>query len=398
MPLLGVRNRKPRWSRLVLVSIAVPAIVLLGGCDWSQFRAGPAGTGYNPGEFEISPANVSTLVAQWSRGVSWTAPNVGSSAPIVRSGDDLVVASPGHSRVLDAETGAVRRAIGSAGDDSAAVTEGRVVFTGPTSFPGSYVSSFDLATGNLVWSSQAEFAATAPVVARGFIYVNSEGTVGAHSGVIWAYRASDGVKLWATGGCCAPFLAPGVANGTLYFTQVNQGSPNLLRALDASTGAPRWSVPAPTRCAQTSPIIAGGRLYVSGSTFDAATGAHLWDWPVCPATALATVSSTTVYVPYHPTPTTTELSAFDASTGAVRWSIPWGENAHGVPSAPAVANGLLFAADGSRVIAADAATGERLWESRASTGVYDEPIVSDGFVYAMSTDGRVHAFTLPSSS
>jgi outer membrane protein assembly factor BamB len=380
-----------------VVTVIAVAVVLLTGCDWSQLRAGPAGTGYTAGESTIGPGNVSTLVARWSRGVSWVGPSSPSPSPLARAGDALVVASPGHSRVLDAATGAVRHVIGGAGDHGVAVDGGRVIITGDAPTPGSLVSSFDLATAAPQWSNQAEFSATAPVVADGVIYVNSEGTVGTHPSIIWAYRESDGTKLWSTGGCCG-LDAPGVANGAMYFTQNLQGAPNLLRALDAKTGAPRWSVPAPTRCPlQTSPVVSGGRLYVSGATFDAATGAHLWDWPVCAGSNLASVSPTTVYVPYRPTPTTSALEAFDAATGAVKWSIPWGENARAAPSAPAVANGLLFAADGSRLIAADAGTGARLWKSSAGTGVYDDPIVADGFVDVMNTDGRVRAFTLPSS-
>jgi outer membrane protein assembly factor BamB len=320
---------------------------------------------------------------------------VASSAPVVRAGSDVVVASPGHSVVLDAETGARRRQIGGIDDTGVGVDDGRIVITGAYNpNPDTHISAFDRATGSVIWTQTAEFALTAPVIANGIAYVDMRGTVGTHDGVLWAYRLSDGKKLWHTGSCCS-FVAPAVADGVLYFLVETRGSPTMLHAYDAVTGAPRWSVPAPECFPATAPVISGGKVYVSGSTYDAATGAHLWSWPVCAGTTVVTVSPSTLYVPYRPTPTTAALEAIDASTGAVRWSIPWGVNAFGYPSTPAVANGLLFAADGSTLIAADADSGARLWRSKAATGTYGEPIVSNGWVYAMNTEGKVRAFSLP---
>jgi outer membrane protein assembly factor BamB len=85
----------------------------------------------------------------------------------------------------------------------------------------------------------------------------------------------------------------------------------------------------------------------------------------------------------------------DAATGAVRWSVAWGRNADDQPALPAAANRLLFAADGNSLVAHDATNGRRVWRSpRIAAATFDDPIVTDGMVYAMATDGAVHAYRL----
>lgn len=389
-----MNHRRAGATRIASVLLAA---ALLAGCGWAQHRAGSAGTGFNPGETTITPGNVAQLELAWSKAVSWTVPTVDTAAPIVRSGADVVVASAGHSAVLDAETGALRRNIGGSDDHSVAVSDGRIFVTG---FQGgqdfSHVTVFDQATGVGQWTTEEQFDVTAPIVDDGVLHYVTVSRVGTHDHGVRSRRASDGKVLWDTSSCCGDVVAPSIANGTLFYVQVFRGSPTMLSAFDAVDGTPRWSVPA-TRCtAATATVVAGGRVYTGGSTFDAATGAHLWDWPRCPIVDLPTVSSTTVYVPYRPLATTVALQAFDAATGAKRGSIPWGLNASGEASAPAVANGILFGADGNQLVADDARTGERLWTSPASSGNFSDPIVSDGMVYAMNTDGSAYAFSLPS--
>jgi outer membrane protein assembly factor BamB len=116
------------------------------------------------------------------------------------------------------------------------------------------------------------------------------------------------------------------------------------------------------------------------------------------------VTSTTVYVPYTTQAFGLLLGAFDANTGAMRWSIPWStvdpSEGSPQPSAPVVANGVLFgvAPNGqgspdNHIIADDARTGSRLWDSpRNLMNKYGDPIVANGLIYAASTNGHLDAF------
>ena len=45
------------------------AMLLLAGCDWTQFRYGPEHTGFNAFETTIGPANVSGVRLRWSQSV-----------------------------------------------------------------------------------------------------------------------------------------------------------------------------------------------------------------------------------------------------------------------------------------------------------------------------------------
>ena len=401
-----IRRRAPNGPKQRRARSAAPAVrfsalllagaVLAGCANWAQNRAGPEGTGFNPGENTISRDNVSTLELAWSKPVGWTVPPGAQAAPIVRSGTDVVVASPGSSVVLNAETGALRLTIGRADDESVAVADGRIIIASARRYPDGHLRALDLATGAELWS-QATGAAdpTAPIVADGRLFVGMAVAVGTHSPDVQAFNVSDGKYLWTVGSDYGEAIGPAVGNGTVYFTQNRFNRTPMLSAFAPATGVLQWSVPEPKCSIRTSPVTAGGRVYVSGSTYDAASGADLWDWPVCPVTNLVTVSPNTVYVPYHPTATTTALSAFDAGTGAVRWSIPWGQDARGAPATPAVANEVLFAADGNRLVAYNAITGNPRWRSPAITGTFDQPIVSHGKVYAVATDGSAYAFGLP---
>jgi outer membrane protein assembly factor BamB len=133
---------------------------------------------------------------------------------------------------------------------------------------------------------------------------------------------------------------------------------------------------------------------VRGATFNAKTGTKLWDWPTCAASSVVTVTPDTLYVPYRSSTEASQLQAVDAATGAARWSIPWNQNVSALPSIPAAANGLLFAAGGNKLVVRDASNGAVLWRSPAIAGTFSDPIVSDGMVYAMASDGAAHAYAL----
>jgi outer membrane protein assembly factor BamB len=399
-----------QWTFVRSAVLLTTATVLVAGCGWAQYRAGPEGTGSNAVESTLTRENVPQLAPAWSRQVGWTDPDLEGSdlldtySPLARSGNDLAVASYGGSVVLDATTGAVRATIAHSSsfpsrDRSVAIADGRVVITGNlSSTPAGGYSVHDLATGSLIRQvGGCNAGPSAPVISAGRIFFSSVACVGTHETSVSSRRLDDGSGtwgVWSWGG--TPAFAPAVAGGLVYFREFRPGQYDTrLAAFDAETGERRWATPVASSCGPTAPAVSGGRVYASGETFDAATGAKLWSWPTCAASHLVTVTASTLFVPYRSATGANRLQAVDARTGAALWSVPWPVNLADLPSLPAAANGLLFAADGNKLVARDAFDGDVLWRSPAITGTFSDPIVSDGMVYAMAGDGAVHAYALP---
>jgi outer membrane protein assembly factor BamB len=258
------------------------------------------------------------------------------------------------------------------------------------------LSVHDLATGAEQWNSGGcDVHPSAPVVTGGRLFYASRACVGAHETSLRSVVLADRSGLWGASTCCEPNFAPAVANSTVYFLEQLPPSSRRLVALDAETGAERWGTPMTSTCLPTAPTVSGGRVYAQGTTFDASTGSKLWDWPTCAASSVVTVTPKSLFVPYRSSTGASRLQAVDPATGAVQWAIPWNENVHKLPSIPAAANGLLFAAGGNKLIARDASNGAVLWRSPEITGTFSDPIVSDGMVFAMASDGAVHAYALP---
>ena len=110
-----------RKFQLTVASAAVLAMLLLGACDWTQFRYGPEHTGFNPTETTIGPANVSALHLRWSQSVV--------SHPAAVANGVLYAVGSGRVYAFDANTGSARwssEAIGS--QLSAAVVVNGVVY------------------------------------------------------------------------------------------------------------------------------------------------------------------------------------------------------------------------------------------------------------------------------
>ena len=89
------------------------------------------------------------------------------------------------------------------------------------------------------------------------------------------------------------------------------------------------------------------------------------------------------------------LHAFDAVSGAVRWTAPMGADFVNY-SSPAVANGVVYIGSSDHdVYAFDASTGARLWTAASSDWVVSSPTVADGVVYVATLDHLLYAFGLP---
>jgi outer membrane protein assembly factor BamB len=160
--------------------------------------------------------------------------------------------------------------------------------------------------------------------------------------------------VWATpldgGTSVSPVIGPG--EDTIY-TGTDAGT---VYAVDAATGAVRWSAPAGAGVV-ASPALAGGTLFVPTADGD--------------------------------------LVALDAVTGDVLWSAATGA---GQTVQPAVAGGVVFtgSSDGSlhafAAAGCGAATCPALWSESTGSSITGAPAVSGGRLYVGTQDGRVVSY------
>lgn len=189
-----------------------------------------------------------------------------------------------------------------------------------------------------------------------------------------------------------------VVSGGVVYQHARQGEEELLLALDASTGKELWragAVAAPYEMnsaatghgkgPKSTPVVAGGRVYTLGiagllSAHDAKTGRLLWrkdfskQYPVTSplyGTSMSPVVVGEMLVAHVGGHDKGALVAFDAASGAVKWSY----DADG----PAYSSPVVLNVGGERqvvtftqkeLVAVSAASGQLLWKLPAKTA-YD---------------------------
>jgi outer membrane protein assembly factor BamB len=264
--------------------------------------------------------------------------------------------------------------------------------------------------------------ASAAVVGRGIVYV-------AGDGMIFAFRAGDGTKLWShlscsgvgtvqaalgahallvgdAGGDLAAYdpvtgdalwcddesgsitSAPAVKEGTVYITNGHD-----VVATDQLTGVQPWRfTPADFSPVTNTPAIGLGVVYVTGGNsvfaLNATNGHLLWRANLGPQTNISapSLAGGTVYVGG------THLFALNATTGRRRWV----QRTVGVTvTTPAIAYRKVFVNSEDPAFglwAFDAITGAFLWRSERP----DEPeatvAVANGVVYDIADTGELMMF------
>jgi outer membrane protein assembly factor BamB len=189
-----------------------------------------------------------------------------------------------------------------------------------------------------------------------------------------------------------------VVSGGVVYQHARQGEEEVLLALDAATGKELWragATPAPYtvnpaasghgKGPKSTPVVASGRVYTLGiagllSAHDAKTGRLVWrkdfskQFPTTSplyGTAMSPIVVGDLLVAHVGGQDKGALVAFDAATGAVKWSY----DADG----PAYSSPVVLTAGGERqvvtftqkeLVAVSAATGQLLWKLPAKTA-YD---------------------------
>ena len=346
--------------------------------DWPQFHFDAGHSGFNPYENVLSPANVGGLQLAWSY---QTGGPVGS--PVVANGVLYAGSANGNLYALNAATGALLWTLYGAGTPSVANS---------TAYVGCAkgMCALNAGTGALLWSFPG--AVTPPTVADGVVYFGCGLYVCAlnsNSGaLLWQYTNVEGISDLAVG------------NGDVYFgsrdpSNWDQGT---FYMLDARTGALLWS------------HVVGSGPYGGPGFSTPAVG-----WSVCVNVSFSAEQQ--VYTDLFCMGEGVEAS-FNASASApaVAYGMVYeGVSAYSYPgrhfpatlyamgqwqyvplgdsiSPQAIANGVVYFSDYSRLYALNASTGALLWQSPAmGLGM---PVVANGVVYAGSADGNVYAFSL----
>jgi len=184
-----------------------------------------------------------------------------------------------------------------------------------------------------------------------------------------------------------------VANGVVYVAAADALDRSYdLYAANASTGALLWSFqtassPYANEGPFGTPAVANGVVYIGSEgtnvpdpsfvpipgnlyALNASTGAKLWSYETGNIGGAPAVANGIVYAASD-----NALYALNASTGAKLWSFALENGA----DSPAVANGVVYIGSGESVYALNADTGAELWSYDAEEA--STPIIVDGAIY-----------------
>lgn len=355
--------------------------------DWPTARFVPEGTGHNPYENVLSPANVGDLE------LAWSVQTEGSlfSTPIVVEG---VVYVAGHVGVTDgaglyaydAATGQeiwTRRDGGQPPSDLV-VADGKLY----VSFLNDHIlRAYDASTGELLW--EVPGPTQSPTVVDGVVYAAD------HLRSLWAIDAQTGRKIWVAH---APLGGYGfglaVADRTVYVGGSDLDGTSPIYAYNASTGALMWRTETGGAVDPT-PAVANGMVYASSGdqlfyALVAGTGRVRWTADIGGLeTSSPAVGNGVVYLGS----TNGNVYAFDAKIGEQLWIAPTAGIIDDTRAA-IVSNGVVYIGSGDEVFAFDGATGERLWFYEMGGAAREQSVV-DGTLYVTSFDDHLYAFRLP---
>jgi outer membrane protein assembly factor BamB/predicted phosphodiesterase len=242
-------------------------------------------------------------------------------------------------------------------------------------------------------------------------------------GVVVAYDAATGREVWrrdlgagVDALVATVFASPAAADGVVWV-----GGQRRFAALDAATGAPRWTVdPVPTGvwyATLAGPAVGADRVI---ATFERSRGGVLaWTragepaWQLAPELVYATnaapviVDGTVVIATGMG-----DVLAVAADDGRVMWTRMLTDDRHdwgyAIAASPAVAHGVVVVAtEHDRLWALELATGDALWSwspadsvlhhvhyrgrARGFTG---SPVITGDVVWAAATDGTLTALDL----
>ena len=217
---------------------------------------------------------------------------------------------------------------------------------------------------------------------------------GTRGGGVQVRSAIDGSPMWQAADAQQDYESqqsgPCVVGDSVYYYGGGR-----LRALDLTTGRPRWTHPVgedvPSR-----PVLRQGVLYLtSGSrvlALDEETGTERWhfDAPVVLFTPPTLDADGGLYAADY----LGAVFALEAADGRLRWRARTGGR-QGVDPV-VVEDGTVLVGSGDTVYAFDARSGEERWRYSARGDLTGAPAAAGGLVHLGSRDHSVHTLDLPS--
>lgn len=199
------------------------------------------------------------------------------------------------------------------------------------------------------------------------------------------------------------------------------GISGILSAFDAASGRTLWRhdfkgrfrSTAPLYGAAMSPVVDGERLiaHVGGQgdgalqAFDAATGAVRWSWTGDGPGYASPVVAELAGVRQLVTQTQTRLVGVQAATGAPLWSLPFTTAYEQNAVTPVVSGELVIASGLDKGVQAirivrrgDALAAEPAWSNADVSAYLSSPILADGVLYGLSHKKKGQFFALDAGS
>lgn len=398
-----------KHRKLTVAAVAAAVLAVTGGAAaWLVFGFLPIRDAVNGPFFSWSqtPAASANTTTRQAQRPSW--PMFGASPARVRYAD---------SKLRPPFT--VRYSVSGGGaliEMPPAISRGRAVFGAHDGL----VTAFRLRDGEILWRTALDRCiASAPAVRKGVVYVGWSGVGScrrkkdergglvalslASGKVLWRYRAGNVES------------SPAFVGNMLYFSGFRSRHESTIYAMRLD--APRriaWSYPVATKIA-SSPALIGRTVYVSAYNqkiyaLDAKTGRLRWE-----TSALSDASQARFLLGvkslvkrgswtetgYYATPAIAYervylgtidgvFSAFDADTGAHRWSRRLDGSVYG---SAALWQEVAYVGTTSGVFYALAARdGRELWKHDLDGKIFGSPTVTNGRVYIATTTRETYVF------
>lgn len=336
-----------------------------------------------PHQSTITTANIACIESAWQAKL----PDPVENPPVVAQGVIYVNTNPYSTPMtldaFNASTGQLLWNTQTDGISAPIVADGTVYVTQRLA-----LLALDAATGKSRWSVDTG-GYPFPTLANNVLYIATPQNLISHNTLL-AVETQTGRLLWKTDltieGIKTDYLShPLVGNGLAYLNmQIRNNDTTLfsLAAFHITTGKLAWSRPI-QRIPQFLPsngfplVLAGNVLYANTysqlTALNALDGTILWKTGseafLNPTGGFATpvVAHGMVYIGPGASGSS-DVSAFNATTGALRWSAHLTENLY-LESVPVVANGRIYLATVSNTgqfVALDAQTGKQIWSTSIS--------------------------------